>query len=236
MPCAMSGDCSSIATITPHVSASKPYLARVYPIPLTVSRTRRGMSMYVSVVISPATTTRPVVISVSQATRLSGSFASAASRTESEIWSAILSGCPSVTDSDVNRNVRCDIASRVPLTRDDDQARPRPVLNPVRQDAAKRRDPADEAGCQRRAGQPGELLEPRQADLDVEVRPGGGAGRQTVWLERRARRVQVSVGIVGDHERAIGAPVVEIDSAEVHDLQRNAVEQRRLGRRCGRVE
>ena len=27
-----------------------------------------------------------------------------ASSTESEIWSAILSGCPSVTDSDVNRN------------------------------------------------------------------------------------------------------------------------------------
>ena len=32
------------------------------------------MSMYVSVVISPATTTSPVVISVSQATRLFGSF------------------------------------------------------------------------------------------------------------------------------------------------------------------
>jgi hypothetical protein len=28
-PCAMSDDCSSIATTTPHVSASKPYLARV---------------------------------------------------------------------------------------------------------------------------------------------------------------------------------------------------------------
>jgi hypothetical protein len=27
-----------------------------------------------------------------------------ASRTPSEIWSATLSGCPSVTDSDVNRN------------------------------------------------------------------------------------------------------------------------------------
>jgi hypothetical protein len=41
--------------------------------------------MYVSVVISPATTTSPVVISVSHATRLLASFASAASRTESEI-------------------------------------------------------------------------------------------------------------------------------------------------------
>src|SRR6185503_16114700 len=68
----------------------------------TISRT----STYVSVVISPATTTRPVVISVSQATRAFGSSARIASRSESEIWSAILSGCPSVTDSDVNENVR----------------------------------------------------------------------------------------------------------------------------------
>src|SRR6185312_2626896 len=59
-----------------------------------------------SVVISPATTTRPVVISVSQATRACGSPARTASRTESEIWSAILSGWPSVTDSDVKENER----------------------------------------------------------------------------------------------------------------------------------
>jgi hypothetical protein len=50
------------------------------------------MSMYFPVVISPATTTSPVVISVSQATRLSLSFAIAASSTAYEIWSAILSG------------------------------------------------------------------------------------------------------------------------------------------------
>jgi hypothetical protein len=59
------------------------------------------MSTYVFVVISPATTTSPVVISVSQATRPPGSSASTASRTASETWSAILSGCPSVTDSEV---------------------------------------------------------------------------------------------------------------------------------------
>src|SRR5262245_33715089 len=46
---------------------------------------------------------RPVVTSVSQATRLPGSCAISVSRTASEIWSAILSGCPSVTDSDVKR-------------------------------------------------------------------------------------------------------------------------------------
>src|SRR3954447_23150840 len=38
---------------------------------------------------------------VSQATRPRVSFSRTASRTASEIWSAILSGCPSVTDSEV---------------------------------------------------------------------------------------------------------------------------------------
>src|SRR5215471_21429372 len=47
---------------------------------------------------------RPVVSRVSHATRENGSPASAASTTASEIWSAILSGWPSVTDSEVKRN------------------------------------------------------------------------------------------------------------------------------------
>src|SRR3954470_5332709 len=46
---------------------------------------------------------RPVVTNVSTATRLLGSSVSSASRIVSLIWSAILSGCPSVTDSEVNR-------------------------------------------------------------------------------------------------------------------------------------
>ena len=54
--------------------------------------------------ISPPTTIMPVVTNVSQATRPFGSSVRIASSTESEIWSAILSGWPSVTDSDVNRN------------------------------------------------------------------------------------------------------------------------------------
>src|ERR1035438_7114732 len=45
----------------------------------------------------------PVVTRTSHATRPVGSSARTASRTASEIWSAILSGWPSVTDSDVNR-------------------------------------------------------------------------------------------------------------------------------------
>src|SRR6059036_1807264 len=47
--------------------------------------------------------TWPVVISVSTATRLRGSWVSMASRIASLIWSAILSGWPSVTDSEVKR-------------------------------------------------------------------------------------------------------------------------------------
>src|SRR2546430_16620289 len=70
------------------------------------------MSTYVSVVISPATTTSPVVISVSQATRPWESAARTASSTESEIWSAILSGWPSVTDSEVKENERFATAAK----------------------------------------------------------------------------------------------------------------------------
>src|SRR5689334_13086592 len=61
------------------------------------------MSTYDLVVTSPATWTRPVVTMVSTATRLFGSWASNASRMASLIWSQILSGWPSVTDSDVKR-------------------------------------------------------------------------------------------------------------------------------------
>jgi len=69
----------------------------------TFWRTSLGMSMYVSVVISPATIARPVVTSVSQATRPFGSSRRTASRIVSDSWSATLSGWPSVTDSEVNR-------------------------------------------------------------------------------------------------------------------------------------
>src|SRR5436190_22244113 len=55
------------------------------------------------VVLSPARQTSPVVSNVSQATRAYGSCASMASRMQSEIWSAILSGWPIETDSLVKR-------------------------------------------------------------------------------------------------------------------------------------
>jgi len=55
--------------ITPQVSASKPICDDVYPISRMVCRTIVGISMYVLVVISPVTSTSPLVIAVSQATR-----------------------------------------------------------------------------------------------------------------------------------------------------------------------
>src|SRR3954462_5464859 len=61
------------------------------------------MSAYAFVVTSPATWTRPVVTIVSTATRLVRSCDRRASRMLSLIWSQILSGCPSVTDSEVKR-------------------------------------------------------------------------------------------------------------------------------------
>src|SRR3990172_4315529 len=50
------------------------------------------------------TSTRPVVTAVSHATRASGSWPMIASRSASEIWSQSLSGCPSVTDSEVRNS------------------------------------------------------------------------------------------------------------------------------------
>src|ERR1041385_8424553 len=71
------------------------------------------MSTRAVVEISPPTTMMPVVRKISQATRPVGSSARTASRTESEIWSAILSGWPSVTDSEVNRKL--SLISRTPF-------------------------------------------------------------------------------------------------------------------------
>ena len=85
------------------MSQSNPNLALVYPISFTVSLTNFGISTYADVLISPATNTNPVVTVVSHATLDFGSASNNASSIESDIWSQILSGCPSVTDSDVNK-------------------------------------------------------------------------------------------------------------------------------------
>src|SRR3954469_5991903 len=69
------------------------------------------------VVISPASTTRLFLTSVSAATRERGSWARIASSTASEIWSATLSGWPSDTDSEVNRNslIRISACARLSM-------------------------------------------------------------------------------------------------------------------------
>ena len=59
-------------------------------------------STFAVVVTSPAIRIRPVLTTVSQATWAVLSCFRIASRIASEIWSQILSGCPSETDSEVN--------------------------------------------------------------------------------------------------------------------------------------
>src|SRR5436190_13751119 len=71
----------------------------------TTFRTTSGIWTYVLVATSPAMTATPVVTIVSHATRESGSSASMASSTASEIWSATLSGWPGKTDSEVNKRL-----------------------------------------------------------------------------------------------------------------------------------
>src|SRR5919202_6781078 len=112
----MSGDWEPIETWTPQEPPSKPFVDESYPMPSTVDRTIVGMSTYPDVVTSPATWTRPVVTMVSTATRLAGSWVRRASRTPSLIWSQILSGWPSVTDSEVKRRYVTSLLSQRLLT------------------------------------------------------------------------------------------------------------------------
>src|SRR5438067_3772981 len=140
------------------------------------------MSTYVDVVISPATTTRPVVISVSQATRPPGSSARTASRTESEIWSAILSGWPSVTDSDEKEKERAGIAAgyRLDSLVDLEEQRVaglRAAAGAVRRQGAERAEVAE-------AGRGHERAKKRQRVLQVRVDEARGLLRHARGLRR----------------------------------------------------
>src|SRR5690554_4885857 len=68
---------------------------------LITPRTSSSRSTQALVVTSPTIMATPVLTMVSQATRAYLSWAMMASSTASEIWSAILSGWPSETDSEV---------------------------------------------------------------------------------------------------------------------------------------
>src|SRR5690348_3557877 len=76
------------------------------------------MSRSACVVTSPMTTHNPLVIAVSHATRACRSCASMPSRTASETWSQTLSGCPSVSDSEVRRKDREELKDVVTNTDD----------------------------------------------------------------------------------------------------------------------
>src|SRR5262245_20855512 len=120
-PAEMSGDWRSIAVTTAQVSTLNPVSGEVYPISRMTRLATSPNSHRPWLVISPATTTIPVLMSASQATRLSGSCARSESRIASEIWSHTLSGWPSLTDSELNTK-SLSIAAKPPadLTRSEE--------------------------------------------------------------------------------------------------------------------
>src|SRR5438128_11921661 len=76
------------------------------------------------------TTQSPLVIAVSQATRACGSWASMPSSTASDTWSQTLSGCPSVTDSEVRRKDREELKDVVTNADDNFRVVSGPVVVP----------------------------------------------------------------------------------------------------------
>src|SRR3954453_6195467 len=172
------------------------------------------MSTYVVVEISPETTTRPVFTSVSHATRPVGSSRSTASRTPSEIWSAILSGWPSVTDSEVNR-----YSLSVCVMRRESLASRRAAVLAIRL-AAVALLALVEVDDDRN---PLERVALAQAVLD-EVRVVARHARAAVDLDREARRGHAELGHV-EHLQPV--PLLGRRLARGGDLGQEAVE---LGR------
>src|SRR5215217_2932014 len=162
------------------------------------------MSTYVVVEISPDTTTSPVFTSVSHATRPVGSSRSTASRTPSEIWSAILSGCPSVTDSEVNRNSLSDISF---MRWESVATRSAPVALLALVEVDDHGDPLERVAL-------------AQAVLD-EVRVVARDPGAAVDLDREARRPDADLGHVEELE-----PVALLGGRLAHDgdLGQEAVE------------
>src|SRR4051812_6483562 len=148
------------------------------------------MSTYVVVEISPETTTRPVFTSVSHATRPIGSSLRTASSTPSEIWSAILSGWPSVTDSDVNRYSFSSIGAKSLAA-----LRPYQVWVCLVSRAALALDEVDDHGDAL------EAVALAQAVFD-EVRVVAGDALARIDLDREPRRVLADLGDV-EHLQAV---------------------------------
>src|SRR3954452_4722156 len=173
--------------------------------PRIVSRTIAAMSTYPAVVTSPAMCTWPVVISVSTATRLRGSCSSIASRMASLIWSAILSGWPSVTDSDVKR--RRD--TRFSLDRQADRSDP--------SGQRYRRTPT--VGVSALGG-----ARPAEGDS------GPDAGRDGVLAPARDLR---GGAIGGEHDRCVVGPAERLPGRDVVDHEQVAALAGQLGAAVG---
>src|SRR5215831_5089514 len=202
------------------------------------------MSTYVSVEISPATTTRPVVISVSQATRPAGSSASTASSTVSEIWSATLSGWPSVTDSDVKRNSRTAIRrARLLDLEEDVEGSLVPGSGAPGEERSQRAQVLGHRRREIRAGDPGEALDQRdrvlQVDVDVASVRIRKAGRRLCLVEVRALRqllrrvadLRDPARSARDHDLAVLRAVVDRELAEVDRALRPPLEGPAAGAR-----
>src|SRR5918992_2285621 len=147
-------------------------------------------------------------MSVSQATRPAGSSPRTASSTESETWSAILSGWPSVTDSDVNRNSRAAIGAAGYLL-DRKERRELQVLRLAARgeyEGAERLEVAHHLGRDLLAGDPGEALDERRELLDVEIDEAEGRIAHVRVLGRLLERRVVGQAVaalahVGDRAR-----------------------------------
>src|SRR3954452_21361314 len=170
------------------------------------------MSTYVVVEISPETTTRPVFTRVSQATRPYGSSRRTASSTPSEIWSATLSGWPSVTDSDVNRYSFSSIGAKSLAA-----LRLYQVWGCLVAGAALALNKVDD---HRHALEPVPLPEP----VFDEVRVVAGHALARVDLDREARRV---LPHLGDVEHLQPVALLGGRLALLHDVGEEAVELRR---------
>src|SRR3954453_6441361 len=149
--------------------------------------------------------TWPVVISVSTATRLRGSCSSIASRMASLIWSAILSGWPSVTDSDVKR--RRD--TRFSLDRQADRSDP--------SGQRYRRTPT--VGVSALGG-----ARPAEGDSGPE------AGRDGVLAPARDPR---GGAIGGQHDRFVVGPAERLPGRDVVDHEQVAALAGQLGAAVG---
>src|SRR5438477_3912706 len=163
--------------------------------------------------ISPATTAMPVVHMLSQATRLYGSCSNMPSRTASLIWSHILSGWPSVTDSDVNMN-------RLTLPPWSPSQAPAPAVR-----SAKPPSPRSLGSC-------GIVGEDRRDSIEQEIRQLvlGEQGR----LLPRTGRVQQDCPVRVDFEARVGGRHVvrhhHVDALAGHLLGRVLLDVLGLGR------